>query len=58
MKVERVKDSRVVTLDPREVVLLRHALERALFIDTPVQEQEAIQGFATRLLDALGAKAS
>jgi len=56
MKVERVKDSRVVTLDPREVVLLRHALERALFIDTPVLEQENIQIFATRLLDALTAQ--
>ncbi len=55
MKVERRKDAHVVTLDPREVVLLRHALERALFIDTPPREQENIQSFATRLLDALTA---
>lgn len=56
MKVDRRKESLVVTLDPREVVLLRRALERALFIDTPVQEQESIASFATRLLDALAAQ--
>ena len=56
MKVERKKDSFVVTVDQREATLLRRALERALFIDTPVQEQENIASFATRLLDALAAK--
>jgi hypothetical protein len=55
MKVERRKDDVVVTVDKRDVVLLRHALERALFIDTPPQEQESIASFATRLLEALPA---
>jgi hypothetical protein len=53
MKVERRKDEVVVTLDAREVVLLRHVLERALFIDTPPQEQANIASFATRLNEAL-----
>jgi hypothetical protein len=57
VKVERRKGSATIALDPREVALLRHTLERALFIDTPVQEQESIQTFATRLLDALSAPA-
>ncbi len=57
MKVERRKESVILTLDPRDVALLRRALERALFIDTPVQEQERIASFATRLLDALAAPA-
>jgi hypothetical protein len=46
---ERVR----LTLEAREVGLLRQALERALFIDTPVEEQEAILAFSTRLLEAL-----
>jgi hypothetical protein len=55
MKVERHKDDVVVTLDKRDVVLLRHVLERALFIDTPPQEQASIASFATRLNEALPA---
>jgi hypothetical protein len=55
MKVERRKDDVVVTVDRGDVVLLRHVLERALFIDTPPQEQESIASFATRLLEALPA---
>jgi hypothetical protein len=53
MKVERRKDDVVVTLDRRDVALLRKVLERALFIDTPPQEQESIASFATRLNEAL-----
>ena len=54
MTIERESGQVRVVLDPREVKLLRHALERALFIDTPMAEQEAIMTFSTRLLDALG----
>jgi hypothetical protein len=53
MTIERESGKVRVVLDPREVTLLRHALERALFIDTPMAEQEAIMTFSTRLLDAL-----
>ena len=55
MKVERRKDDVAVTLDKRDAVLMRYVLERALFIDTPPQEQESIASFATRLLEALPA---
>ncbi len=53
MIIEREGGNVRVVLDPREVNLLRHALERALFIDTPVGDQEAIMTFSNRLLDAL-----
>lgn len=53
MTIERESGQVKVVLDPREVKLLRHALERALFIDTPMADQEAIMTFSTRLLDAL-----
>jgi hypothetical protein len=53
MTIEHESGKVRVVLDPREVKLLRHALERALFIDTPVDEQEAIMTFSNRLLDAL-----
>lgn len=55
MKLERRDGSFLIALDQRDAALLRHTLERALFIDTPVQEQEAIASFAARLLDALNA---
>jgi hypothetical protein len=54
MSVEREGETTRVLLDPSEVKLLRHALERALFIDTPVREQEAIAHFGARLLEQLG----
>ena len=38
----------------REAHLLKRALERASFIDTPVAEQEEIAGFCARALEALG----
>jgi hypothetical protein len=47
----------VLRLDVREAALLRHALERALLIDTPPQEQESIASFASRLLDTLAGRA-
>lgn len=53
MTIERENGQVRVVLDPRDVKLLRHALERALFIDTPVDEQEAIMAFSNRLLDGL-----
>jgi hypothetical protein len=53
MTIERDGERTRLILEPREVKLLRHALERALFIDTPVDEQEAIMILASRLLDAL-----
>ena len=43
-----------ITLDAREVSLLRYALERASFIDTPASEQSAIATFCARVLDGLG----
>ncbi|HXB55082.1 MAG TPA: hypothetical protein VN461_09890 [Vicinamibacteria bacterium] len=53
MKIERDADLVRLVLDPREVRLLRHALERASFIDTPVSEQAAIAAFCARVLEAL-----
>lgn len=58
MKLERGSAGGIVLrLDAREIALLRHTAERALLIDTPPQEQERIAAFATRLLDALNARA-
>ena len=45
-----------LSLDPREARLLRYALERALFIDTPVAEQVSIAAFCSRALDLLAQK--
>jgi hypothetical protein len=53
MKIEREGDLVRLVLDRKEVSLLRHALERASFIDTPVSEQAAIAAFCARALDAL-----
>ena len=55
MQVE--KDGPVVriTLGERELSLLRHALERASFIDTPPGEQAEIAQFCARALEALAA---
>jgi hypothetical protein len=55
MKVERRNDDVVITLNQSDVALLRHVLERALFIDTPPQDQASIASFATRLNEALPA---
>ena len=53
MKVERDGDLVRLVLDVREVRLLRRALERASFIDTPVSEQAAIAAFCARALECL-----
>lgn len=45
-----------LVLTPRETYLLRRALERASFIDTPVNEQEEIALFCALALEALGAR--
>ena len=42
-----------ITLDAREVTLLRYALERASLIDTPASEQAAIANFCARVLEAI-----
>jgi hypothetical protein len=54
MHVERDGAIVRITLGEREVKLLRHALERASFIDTPVSEQAEIAAFCARVLEALG----
>jgi hypothetical protein len=53
MKVEL--DGNVVRMEltPSESHLLRRALERASFIDTPLSEQPAILAFCQRALDSL-----
>ena len=53
MKVERQGANVQVTLSEREVALLRRALERASFIDTPASEQGEIAAFCARALEAL-----
>jgi hypothetical protein len=53
MRVERQGASVQVTLSEREVALLRRALERASFIDTPASEQGEIAAFCARALEAL-----
>jgi hypothetical protein len=45
-----------LVLTSRESYLLKRALERASFIDTPVAEQEEIATFCARALDALAAR--
>ena len=53
MKVERDGETVRLELDPGELALLRRALERASFIDTPMSEQAAIANFCARALDQL-----
>jgi len=53
MKITKDEKEFTISLDERELKLLRRALERASYIDTPVDEQEAILGFASRALDQL-----
>jgi hypothetical protein len=55
MKHDRTPDGGLkLELDAREAVLLRYLAERASFVDTPPEEQEAIYGLAERILAALG----
>jgi hypothetical protein len=53
MKIKRNADSTCVELAPSELRLLVRVLERASFIDTPVEEQAAIAAFAARALEEL-----
>jgi hypothetical protein len=53
MHVERDGAIVRITLGEREVKLLRRALERASFIDTPASEQGEIAAFCARALEAL-----
>lgn len=55
MKVEPQGDVTHVELTLFELHLLRRALERACFIDTPVSEQADILAFCQRALDLLPA---
>ncbi|MET0552192.1 MAG: hypothetical protein ABW221_04085 [Vicinamibacteria bacterium] len=53
MKIERREDGLTIELSGEEARLLRRALERASFIDTPAAEQPAILSFCSQALDAL-----
>jgi hypothetical protein len=54
MDVKADRDAVSIQLSRDEAKLLRLALERASFIDTPVAEQARIQEFCARVLEALG----
>ncbi len=53
MRIERNPDGLRIELSHDEARLLRRALERASFIDTPAAEQPAILAFCGQALDAL-----
>jgi hypothetical protein len=53
MKIEHDRDVVRIELVGPELRLLRRALERASFIDTPVAEQAEIAAFCARALDSL-----
>lgn len=53
MNLERDEDRIHVVLTEREAYLLKRALERASFIDTPAGEQPEILTFCARALDVL-----
>ena len=53
MKVEKVGEKVRIELEGSELLMLRRALERASFIDTPAGEQTAIASFCAQALDAL-----
>jgi len=53
MQVEREGERVRIVLEASEVRMLRRALERASFIDTPMSEQAEIAAFCARALDAL-----
>jgi hypothetical protein len=53
MTVTRDGDGVCIELSGTEVHLLRRALERASFIDTPPEEQSPIMAFCARALEAL-----
>jgi hypothetical protein len=53
MKVQRNGEAMTLELAPGEILLLRRALERASFIDTPANEQAEIAAFCARALEQL-----
>ena len=53
MKVDRQGDAIRIEITADELRLLRRALERASFIDTPPAEQAEIATFCARALEAL-----
>jgi hypothetical protein len=53
MKVDRQGGTVRIEIGADELRLLRRALERASFIDTPPAEQAEIAAFCTRALEAL-----
>jgi hypothetical protein len=57
MQIETSGSTVRITLATSEAHLLRLALERASFMDTPVSEQAQIQEFCARALEGLGAVA-
>lgn len=54
MDVDKRGETTTLVLSATELKLLRRALERASFIDTPVEEQAQIAAFASRALEQLG----
>jgi len=56
MQVEGRGQSIRIELTSDELRLLRRALERASFIDTPVSEQAEIAAFCARALETLPVK--
>jgi len=55
MKVQHSGETVTLQLEDKEVHLLRRALERASFIDTPPNEQADILAFCARALEQLPA---
>jgi hypothetical protein len=53
MDIQRAPDGIRIALSRTEAHLLRRALERASFIDTPAAEQPAILAFCTQALEAI-----
>lgn len=53
MHVEKRGETTTLVLSATELKLLRRVLERASFIDTPVEEQPQIAAFASRTLEQL-----
>jgi hypothetical protein len=56
MRVEKHDQETCLMFQPRELYLLKRALERASFIDTPVSEQADIAAFCARALEELREK--
>jgi hypothetical protein len=54
MDIQRTTEGIRITLSRAEAHLLRRALERASFIDTPAAEQPDILTFCSQVLETLG----